>query len=161
MSQRSARMAAATATAEVSDPPRPSVVIRLVCGKIPWKPAMTATSLRSLKRVTNSLPSMSRIRAEAWASLVLIGICHPCQERAWTPIACNADRRFPRRYLLAGRHHCVIFTRVVHGRSFTAPFDQLVGLAGHRRDDDGNVMAGIDLALDVTRDVANAFDVGD
>ena len=76
------RVVLATATADVSEPPRPSVVIRLVCGLMPWKPAMTATSLRSLKRLTISEPSMSRMRAEAWASLVLIGICQPCQERA-------------------------------------------------------------------------------
>ena len=31
MSQRSAWIAAATATADVSEPPRPSVVMRLVC----------------------------------------------------------------------------------------------------------------------------------
>ena len=90
MSQRSAWMAAAIATAEVSEPPRPSVVIRLVCGLMPWKPATTATSFRSLKRLTISLPSISRIRAEAWASDVLIGICQPCQERAWMPMACSA-----------------------------------------------------------------------
>src|SRR3954469_12469251 len=86
MSQRSALTAAAIATAEVSEPPRPSVVMRLVLGSMPWKPAMTATSLRSLKRLMISLPSMSSIRAEAWASLVLIGICQPCQERAWIPM---------------------------------------------------------------------------
>ena len=34
----------------------------------PWKPAITATSLRSLKRPISSLPSISRIRAEAWGS---------------------------------------------------------------------------------------------
>ena len=86
MSQRSALTAAAIATAEVSEPPRPSVVMRLVSGLMPWKPAITATSLRSLKRLMISLPSMSSIRAEAWASLVLIGICQPCQERAWMPM---------------------------------------------------------------------------
>src|SRR5215471_8300834 len=89
MSQRSALTAAAIATAEVSEPPRPSVVMRPVCGLMPWKPAMTATSLRSLKRLMISLPSMSRMRAEAWASLVLIGICQPCQERAWMPMPCS------------------------------------------------------------------------
>src|SRR6478752_9778712 len=89
MSQRSALTAAAIATAEVSEPPRPSVVMRLVLGSMPWKPATTATSLRSLKRVMISLPSMSSIRAEAWASLVLIGICQPCQERAWIPMPCS------------------------------------------------------------------------
>src|SRR6266404_2550658 len=88
-------MAAAIATAEVSEPPRPSVVIRPVSGLMPWKPAMTATSLRSLKRLTNSEPSISRIRAEAWASLVRIGICQPCQERAWIPSACSVIASSP------------------------------------------------------------------
>src|SRR5258708_2531723 len=42
MSQRSAFNAAASATALVSEPPRPSVEIRL-SGAIPWKPATMAT----------------------------------------------------------------------------------------------------------------------
>src|SRR5947207_8869521 len=50
---------------------------------------MTATSLRSLKRAAISAPSISRIRAEAWASEVRIGICQPCQERAWMPMPCS------------------------------------------------------------------------
>ena len=32
---------------------------------------------------------MSTMRAEACASLVLIGICQPCQERAWMPMLCS------------------------------------------------------------------------
>src|SRR5437868_2554834 len=88
-------MAAATATAEVSEPPRPSVVIRPVCGLMPWKPEMTATSLRSLKRLMISVPSMSRMRAEAWASLVRIGICQPCQDRAWMPSPCSMIAKSP------------------------------------------------------------------
>src|SRR5262249_42891523 len=95
MSQRSALTAAAIATAEVSEPPRPSVVMRPVCGLMPWKPAMTATSLRSLKRVMISVPAMSSIRAEAWASLVLIGICQPCQERAWMPMPWSTMAKRP------------------------------------------------------------------
>src|SRR3569623_1247758 len=75
-----------SALAVVPVPPRPSVVMRLGLGSMPWKPATTATSLRSLKRLMISLPSMSSIRAEAWASLVLIGICQTCQERAWMPM---------------------------------------------------------------------------
>src|SRR5882724_10775037 len=90
MSQRPAWIAAAIATAEVSEPPRPSVVIRPVNGLMPWKPAITATSLRSLKRLISSDPSISKIRAEAWASEVRIGICQPCQERASMPIVCSA-----------------------------------------------------------------------
>ncbi|MGY4423660.1 hypothetical protein ACVWY2_006109 [Bradyrhizobium sp. JR6.1] len=63
--------------------------MRPVCGLMPWKPAITATSLRSLKRPMISLPSISRMRAEACASEVLIGICQPCQERAWMPMPCS------------------------------------------------------------------------
>jgi hypothetical protein len=44
MSQRSAPIAAAIATAEVSEPPRPSVVIRPLALLTPWKPVITATS---------------------------------------------------------------------------------------------------------------------
>ena len=46
-------------------------------------------------------------------------------------------------------------------RGLGGPADQLVGLAGHRGDHDGHVMAGIDLALHMLRDVANAVDIGD
>src|SRR3954452_20130016 len=95
MSQRSALMAAAIATADVSEPPRPSVVIRFVSGLMPWKPAMTATSLRSWKRWISSEPSMPTMRAEAWASLVRIGICQPCQDRAWIPMPCSTIASSP------------------------------------------------------------------
>ena len=86
MSQRSAWIAAAIATAEVSEPPRPSVVMRPVSLCMPWKPAITATSLRSLKRLISSSPLMSRMRAAPWALEVRIGNCQPCQERALMPI---------------------------------------------------------------------------
>src|SRR3954463_6836077 len=95
MSQRSAWIAAAIATAEVSDPPRPSVVTRPVSLWMPWKPEITATSLRSLKRLTSSAPLMSRMRAEPCASLVRIGNCQPCQDRALTPICCRAMAKRP------------------------------------------------------------------
>ena len=95
MSQRSAWMAAAIATAEVSEPPRPSVVMRPVSLCTPWKPAMTATSLRSLKRLISSAPLTSRMRAEPWASLVRIGNCQPCQERAGTPMSCSTIASSP------------------------------------------------------------------
>ncbi len=66
--------------------------------------------------------------------------------------------------LLAGRDHGVVFPRVedtplLQGRF--APSDELIGRAGHGRDHDGDFVAGIDLALDVTRDVADAVDIGD
>ena len=67
-------------------------------------------------------------------------------------------------HLLAGGDHGVVFAGVeyvalLQGRR--APGDQLVGGARHGRDDDGDVVAGVDLALDVARDVADAVDVGD
>ena len=47
------------------------------------------------------------------------------------------------------------------GAACAAPGDQLVGRAGHGRDHDGDLVAGVDLALDVARHVADAVDVGD
>ena len=78
----------------------------------------------------------------------------------------NADRlqrnrQQPGGDLFAGRDNGVIFARVVHRRGLTAPFHQFIGLAGHRRHHHGDVMAGIDLALHVQRDVADAVDIGD
>jgi hypothetical protein len=79
--------AAAMATALVSDPPRPSVAIRL-SGATPWKPATTATWPMPKRSISRS-PSMSVMRAAPWALSVLIGICQPCQERASTPMSCS------------------------------------------------------------------------
>ena len=76
------------ATALVSEPPRPSVEMRL-SGAMPWKPATTATC-PSPKRLTSSEPSMSAMRAAPCAPSVRIGTCQPCQERALTPIDCSA-----------------------------------------------------------------------
>ena len=53
---------------------------------MPWKPAITATCLRSLKRLISSAPLTSLMRAEPCASSVRIGNCQPCQERALTPM---------------------------------------------------------------------------
>ncbi len=88
MSQRSAFSAAASATAEVSEPPRPSVVMRL-SGAMPWKPATTATWPVAMRRIS-SAPSMASMRALPCAVSVSIGICQPCQERASTPMSCSA-----------------------------------------------------------------------
>ena len=46
-------------------------------------------------------------------------------------------------------------------RGVAAPFDQPVGGARHGRDHHRDLVAGIDLALDVARHVADALDVGD
>ena len=63
--------------------------------------------------------------------------------------------------LLARGHDRVVFAGVVQGRGVAAPGHQLVGLAGHGGDHHRHVVAGIDLALDVARDVADALDIGD
>ena len=55
----------------------------------------------------------------------------------------------------------VIF-RVVEMRAcLLAPGDELVGLAGHGGHDDRDLMARVDLAFDVPRDIADALDIGD
>src|SRR6185295_6277915 len=95
MSQRSARIAAAIATADVSEPPRPSVVTRPVSLCMPWKPVTTATSLRSRKRLISSAPLMSSMRAAACAFEVRIGSCQPCQERALTPMPSSTSASSP------------------------------------------------------------------
>jgi 2-polyprenyl-6-hydroxyphenyl methylase/3-demethylubiquinone-9 3-methyltransferase len=77
------------------------------------------------------------------------------------PHALQGDRQEPGRDLLARGDHGVVFARVVQGRGLAAPADQLVGLAGHRRHHHGNLMAGIDLALDVAGHIADAVDIGD
>ena len=161
MSQRSAPIAAAIATADVSEPPRPSVVMRPVSLCTPWKPAITATSLRSLKRLISSAPLTSRMRAEAWAFEVRIGQLPALPGAGVDPHGLQHDRQQPGGHLLARGYHRVVFAGVVQRRRLAAPGHELVGDAGHGGDDDRHLVAGVDLALDVARDVADAVDVGD
>jgi len=63
--------------------------------------------------------------------------------------------------LFAGRDHGVVFAGIVQRRGIAAPGHELVGHARHGRDDDGHVIAGVDLALDVAGDVADAVEIGD
>src|SRR5882672_3422842 len=80
ISQASALSAAASATAVVSDPPRPRVVM-LPWSSIPWKPATTAISLRL--RLSNSFsPSMLRMRALEKAESVRMRTWWPRKLRA-------------------------------------------------------------------------------
>src|SRR5690606_22357377 len=46
-------------------------------------------------------------------------------------------------------------------RGVLHPADQLVGLAGHGGYDDRHLVAGVDLAFDMPRHIADAGDVGD
>ncbi|BBC02841.1 DNA mismatch repair protein [Bradyrhizobium elkanii USDA 61] len=75
--------------------------------------------------------------------------------------ALQHDREQARGDLFAGGDHRVIFARVVHRRGVGAPGHQLIGLAGHRGDDDGDLVARVDLALHMLRDVADTIDIGD
>ena len=93
MSHRSAPTAAASATADVSDPPRPSVVTRL-SGPMPWKPVSTGTWPIAM-RATSPAPSIPSIRARPWAPSVRTATCQPVQDRASTPIVCNAMATSP------------------------------------------------------------------
>jgi len=140
MSQRSARIAAAIATAEVSEPPRPSVVMRPLSRWRPWKPQMTATSLRALKRLISSSPLTSRMRAAACASEVAIGNCQPSHERALTPMACSAIARRPD-VTCSPVATTASYSRASCRTEPRAPLDQLIGGARHGRDDDGDLVA--------------------
>ena len=62
---------------------------------------------------------------------------------------------------LAGGDDGVVLARIVQGRGLAHPRHQLIGGAGHGRDHDRHLVAGVHLALHVTRDVADALDVGD
>ena len=94
MSHRSALTATATATALVSEPPRPSVEMRLRSGSMPWKPVITATSPCS-RRARILSPGTSLMRATPCALSVRIGICQPCQERAVMPMPCSTMASSP------------------------------------------------------------------
>jgi hypothetical protein len=94
MSQRSAPKAAAKATAVVSDPPRPSVVIR-PSGLMPWKPATTATRMPFGELGVMFSVGISSIRAAAWAEVVFSGTCQPCQLRAGISISCKVSAISP------------------------------------------------------------------
>jgi hypothetical protein len=75
--------------------------------------------------------------------------------------ALQHDREQARRHQLARGDDGVVFARVVQRGGVAAPGDQFIGLAGHGRHHDRDLVAGIDLALDVARHVADALDVGD
>ena len=77
------------------------------------------------------------------------------------PDALQHDREQSCGDLLPGGDHSVVFAGVVQGRRLPAPAHQLVGLAGHGGDHDGHLVTGVDLALDVLRDIADSVEIGD
>ena len=162
MSQRSAWIAAAIATAEVSEPPRPSVETRLVSFTTPWKPVTTATSrLRSLKRLIDLVAVDVE---DARRRMHVAGLDRQLPALPGTrrdALGLQRQRQQTRGDLFAGGDHRVVFARVVQRRGVAAPGDQLIGFARHGGDHNRDLMAGVDLALHVARHVADAVDIGD
>ena len=78
-----AASAAASATAVVSDPPRPSVVTSRSL-LTPWKPATITTRPRfSSSRMRSAFTS--RIFARVWDASVTMPLCEPVKETASWP----------------------------------------------------------------------------
>ena len=159
ISQRCAPSAAASATAERSEPPRPSVVTR-PSGAMPWKPGTTTTSPRSRQARSCSVPN-ERIRARPWLASVQSGACQPRIERAGTPSACSASARRP-----AVTCSPEATTMSYSARSWSRaadlphPFDELVGRAGHRGDHDRDLLARDLCLLHTPCHRAQAIEIG-
>jgi hypothetical protein len=150
------------ATALVSEPPRPRVATR-PSRVTPWKPAITATSPPSIAAPSFS-GGISSMRARPWASSAMIGICQPVHERARMPHVAQGHGQQSCRHLLAGGDHHVVFVvgglDPLGGRAgAVGPRHQLVGLAGHRRDHHGYLMARVPLGADQPRHPADALQV--
>ena len=73
----------------------------------------------------------------------------------------QAQRHEAGGHVLARRDHGVVFARIVEFGGGFDPADKLVGLAGHRADDDDHVIAARNLGLDLPRGVRDPRQVGD
>ena len=77
------------------------------------------------------------------------------------PEILKGERHQPGGDLLAGRDDDVVFARIVDSAHLPCPFDQLIGRAGHRRHDDRDLVAGIDLVFDPAGGVLDPLDISD
>ncbi len=83
------------------------------------------------------------------------------------PLVLQHQREQARGHLLAGSDDRVIFALIVDGavarasRRLLHPGDELIRLAGHGRDDDRDLISGVDLAPHMARDIADALEIGD
>ena len=169
MSQRSALMPAATATAEVSEPPRPKVEMRL--------PARNALKARHHR---DFAPRHAGDHFRGGHAFDAGGAMHgggldrhlpahpgPCLDAHGV----QGDGQKARRHLFARRHHHVIFALVrdrldqdiaarIRAGGLVGPGHQLVGFARHGRNHHGHLVAAFDFALDQGGDMANAGQIG-
>ncbi|MEY9406343.1 hypothetical protein ABH989_000809 [Bradyrhizobium ottawaense] len=122
---------------------------------------MTATSLRSLKPA-DDLAAVDVLDPGRGVGVAGLDRDLPALPGAGLDAhALKHDGKQAGCHLFAGGDDGVVFARVVHRRGLGAPGHQLVGFAGHRRDDHGHFVAGVDLTLHMACDVADTFDVGD
>ena len=130
----------------VSEPPRPSVVIR------PRPEALEAGDHRvqALAELADQAVGLDRL--DAGRAMARVGAQRhlpalPAPRRH--PHLLQRQRHQPGGDVLARCDHRVVLAGVVEQRGLAHPADQLVGLARHRRDDDRDVVAALDLALDL------------
>ncbi len=162
--QRSARRAAASATAVVSQPPRPSVVISFcptAASLWPWKPATMTTLPASISSRTRR-GSMLAMRARPYRPSVVIPACGPVRLMAAIAERVERHREQRRRLVLARGEQDVELARVgVVGDGRGEP-EQLVGRVAHGADTTTTrSWPGRALARDAPRDPLDAVGVGD
>ncbi len=152
-------MAAATATALVSDPPRPSVV--MLPALVDALEAGDDGDLAAVDRLEDLRPSMVLMRALVNASSVRIRTWWPRSERAlppsaWMAMAVSAALTCsPVAAMASISRASGTFGDVVRER------EQAVGLAAHRADDDHDAVARALRGEGAPRDVADAVDRAD
>ena len=140
----------------MSEPPRPSVVTR-PSGPQPLEarddrdlPLVETGGDRAGIDLDDPRPAVRGVGPEA-------GL--PAEERAGAHAdRLQRDRQQPDGDLLAGGDHLIVLGHVeARGIQLVHPADQPVGGARHRRDDDGQPLARLDVPLDARRDVANTL----
>ena len=147
------------ATALVSEPPRPSVEMRLRSGSMPWKPVITATSPCS-RRSRILSPGMSLMRADAVRVVGDDGDLPALPGARLMPIDCSTMASSPAVTCSPVATTASYSRASCRGAASRTQATSWLVHAGHGRDDHGHLVAGVDLALDVAGDVANALDVG-
>ena len=151
--------AAASATPEVSDPPRPERG-DVAVGVHALEPGDHDDRARGeigadpvfVDRENAGLGEGAVGQHANLAARVALGLESHRLER---------DREEADRHLLAGGGDHVELARIGIGRQFPGETEQPIGLAGHRRNDDDELMALAVITGDAARDVADALDAAD